>query len=219
MPGRRALRDAILNGVHSANIDYEEWSNGWWVTDSGVEGLVAASVARSLNEVLNADESLAMELPFSDIEEWSEAARPRGRKRASLTGRRRADIVVLDRNERPICVVEVKRYWDRTTCSSDLTRIRDLLLRCGEQRSGSLKRGFLAFTLVKKALRNQTARARTAEQCKAIKRIVRAEFPLQGLTVRCKMGNVRNFPRKYREVWAEPNWAHAAFCIELGRPR
>lgn len=214
MPGRRVLRDAILTGVHAANVEYEEWSNGWWVTDSAVEGLVGASVARSLNEVLSEDESLAMELPIGVIQEWSEANRPRGRPRATLTGRRRADIVVLDRNERPICVVEVKRYWDRTTCFADLKRIRDLLLRCGKQHNGSLKRGFLAFTLVKKALRSPTARARTAEQGKVIERIVGDKFPLEGLTVRCKMGNVRNWPRQYREV-SEPNWTHAAFCIEL----
>lgn len=215
MPDRRVLRNAILNGVHTANVEYEEWSNGWWVTDSAVEGLVGASVARSLNKVLSEDECLAMELTISVIQEWPEANRPRGRPRATLTGRRRVDIAVLDRNERPICVVEVKRYWDRTTCFADLERIRDLLLRCGEQRNGSLKRGFLAFTLVRKALRRQTARARTAEQGNAIKRIVGDEFPLEGLTVRCKMGNVRNLPRQYREVWAEPNWTHAAFCIEL----
>ena len=217
MPGRRVIRDAILDGVHTANVEYEEWSNGWWVTDSAVEGIVGASVARSLNGVLAEDESLAMELPIRDIQEWSEANRPRGRPRATLTGRKRVDIVILDRNERPICVVEVKRYWDRTTCFKDLKRIRDLILRCGEQHDGSLKRGFLAFTLVKKAQRNRTARERTTEHGNAIKRIVHEQFPLEGLTVRCETGKLRSFPRKYRDVWAEPNWAHAALCIELAR--
>ena len=33
-----AIKDAVLDGIHAANIRYEEWSRGWWVTDSGVEG-------------------------------------------------------------------------------------------------------------------------------------------------------------------------------------
>ena len=96
MAGRRAIRHAILDGVQTANVEYEKWSNGWWGTDSGVEGLVVASIASSLNKVLPRDESLALELPLCDIKKWSEARRPRGRQRATLTGRKRADIVLLD---------------------------------------------------------------------------------------------------------------------------
>ena len=217
MAGRRVIRDAILDGVHTANVKYEKWSNGWWVTDSGVEGLVVAYVAKALNKVLSSSESIAMELPLSAIQEWSKASRPRGRPRGTLTGRKRADIVILDRKQRPTCVVEVKRYWDKTTCFGDLERIRDLVLRCGAQHNGSLKRGFLAVTLFKKALHGRSAGRRTKEHAVQIQRIVREEFPLEGLTLECKIGKVRDFPEKYQEVWEEPYWAHAGLCIELGR--
>ena len=94
---------------------------------------------------------------------------------------KRADIVILDRNERPTCVVEVKRYWDKTTCFGDLERIRDLVLRCGAQHNGSLKRGFLAVTLVKKALHDRSAGRRTKEHAEKIQRIrTRRVFSLKG---------------------------------------
>ena len=218
MPGRRVLSDAILKGVHSANVEYEKWSRGWWVTDSGVEGHVVSSVSRSLSKVVFAEEgSLAIEVPFRYIQEWSGANRPRGRPREALRGRRRADIVVFDRSERPICVVEVKRYWARTTCFADLERVRALILRCGEQRGGSLKCGFLAFTVVKGAWgNNQTASERTMEQAEEIRTIVKGNFRREGLNLTCKVGETRDYPARYQDQ-EQPNWAHAAFCIEIAR--
>ena len=69
------------------------------------EGLLAAAIAKKLHAELLRGESLVMELPFSDIQERSEAQRPR----EMLRGAKRADIVLLDEKERPICMVEVKR--------------------------------------------------------------------------------------------------------------
>lgn len=120
MPGRKVIRDAILEGVQTANGEYEKWSNGWWVTDSGVEGLLVAGIAKKLRAKLRHEESLLMEMPLSEIQEWSEARRPRGRPRETLRGAKRADIVLLDENERPVCMVEVKRFWNRKPASKTL---------------------------------------------------------------------------------------------------
>ena len=158
-----------------------------------------------------------MEMPFSDIQAWSEARPARGRPRETLRGAKRADIVLLDENERPVCMVEVKRFWDRTRCIKDLQRIRNLLLLCENQNAGSLKRGFVAMMLAKKALLNQSAGERTRGHAKRIKAIVREEFVSEGLTLRFHRGAVRNYPREFQRLREEPNWAHAGFCIELAR--
>jgi len=113
--------------------------------------------------------------------------------------------VVLDRNDRPICVVEVKRHWGRATCFRDFDRVRDLILRFGNQHGGSLNRGFLAFTIVKRALGNQTGRVRMMEQAEEIRTIVNERFQREGLGLKCKMGKTRNYPMEYQEVWEEPN--------------
>ena len=46
MPSSKAMRSAIFAGIRAANVEYEKWSNGWWVTDSGVEGLMVGLVHR-----------------------------------------------------------------------------------------------------------------------------------------------------------------------------
>ena len=53
MPGTVVIRDAILAGIQSANVEYEKWSNGWWATDSGVEGLLVAGIAKKLHADLS----------------------------------------------------------------------------------------------------------------------------------------------------------------------
>ena len=92
---RSNVVNALLKGVTRANAKYERWSNGWWLTDSGVEGLLVASISEELSKILAKGESLLIELAFEHIQEWSEAARPRGRPPRVLTGKRRADIVLL----------------------------------------------------------------------------------------------------------------------------
>lgn len=218
MPGRRAIRDAILTGIQTANVEYEKWSNGWWITDSGVEGLLVAAIAKKLHAELLRGESLVMELPFSDIQEWSEARRPRGRPREMLRGAKRADIVLLDEKERPTCMVEVKRFWERNGCFHDLTRIRDILRLCENQQAGSLKRGFLALMLAKREFVSRSAGERTRDQARQIKTVIREEFPREGLTLRCHLGEVRDYPLRFQRRQNQPNWAHAGLCIELARP-
>ena len=217
MPGRKVIRNAILEGLRAANVEYEQWSNGWWVTDSGVEGLLVAGIAKKLRAALWHEESLLMEMPFSDIQAWSEARPPRGRPRETLRGAKRADIVLLDENERPVCMVEVKRFWERKGCFKDLARIRDLLRLCENQRAGSLKRGFLAVMLAKREFVSRSAGERTRDQADQIKTIIREVFPREGLTLRCHLGEVRNYPLEFQTLREQPNWAHAGVCIELAR--
>ncbi len=215
MPDRKAIAVAIHRGTRDANRKYETWSSGWWLTDSGVEGLVVAGIAEQLNDKMTPRESLLMEVPFREIIDWSGAQRSPGRPRTKLRGTNRADIVLFNSGEKPVCVIEAKRSWNQDRCFHDLERIRDLVRQCNIQRNGSLRRGFLALMLAKQALGAKSAKQRIEQQADQIANSVTERFDLRGLNVRFHPSAVRNYPEKFRNAYDSGEWAHASFCIEL----
>jgi len=46
-------------------------------------------------------------------------------------------------------VIEAKRQWSRGPCLKDLNRLHGLVSRLAHQNGGSLRRGFLAMTVVR----------------------------------------------------------------------
>ena len=194
MPGRKTIREAIFAGTKSANVKYEELSNGWWLTDSGVESLLVSAIAESLGSKQSDGESLVMELPFRNIVDWSGTSRRRGRPRATLRGINRADIVLFNRDRKPVCVIEVKRLWDRARCFGDLARIRDLVLQCNRQHDGSLRRGFLALMLAKKATANETAKQRIGTTGGTDRRPDRSRVQQQGIDAAVLYGTGERLP-------------------------
>ena len=215
MPDSKSIKKAILAGIHEANVRYEKWSRGWWVTDSGVEGHVVSTIAEKLNQHISGQESLVMELPFRTIREWSGAARRRGRPRNTLNSRNRADIVLLDLHNRPVCIIEVKRFWDEGKCFEDLERIRDLIRRCSRENIGSLSRGFLAFMLYARETDNMSAEQSLRKDERDVRQRIRAQFERDGLSLQCHTGRIRRYPKEYRKRYETVNWVHASFCVEL----
>lgn len=207
--------DAILDGIQKANIEYERWSRGWWIGDSGVEGHVVSVVARKLYRQIANGHSLLMEVPFSDIQEWAEAAPTRGRRRRALNGGNRADTVIFNGNDRPIAVVEIKRRWSHRACFRDLTRLRDLIVAYGPRRQGTLRKGYLAFMVQQKETRRETAIERLHWKIEAISDTVLEGFNAQGLELDCFRSSARTYPLRYRTRHDQDNWAHAAVCIRL----
>lgn len=213
------IRDAILQGIRKANVDYEKWSRGWWVIDSGVEGLMVASIARQLNLKLSEDEFLLLECPFQYVRERSEANQPLGRRPKTVAGSKRADIVLFDGKCRPTWVVEVKRRWDRGQCFKDLERIRDLVRRQGSLRTGSLKGGFLAMMLSNKESGGLSAGEKIRGQIKEIEKVITNKFDHKGLTLQYHQGRMRKLPQEFRKgSFPEENWSHVSLCIEIASP-
>lgn len=215
MPDGKAIKNAILDGIHEANVRYEKWSRGWWVTDSGVEGHVVSTIAEKLYRRIAGQGSLAMELPFGIIRKASGATPPPGRPRKTLNSRNRADIVLRDMNDRPVCVIEVKRFWDEEKCFEDLVRIRNLILRCNRKKGGSLGRGFLGFMLAAWETDDMSAEQSLEIAERYIRQRVQTQFDREGLRMRCHTGPIRSYPKKYRKLHSEGKWAHASFCVEL----
>ena len=96
---RKDVIRAIQKGTLTANEEYLEWTGGWSIGDSGVEGHPVSVIARRLREYQDDEESLLMERPFVRIREWSEAGRPRGRPRRVVKDANRADVVPFNAKE------------------------------------------------------------------------------------------------------------------------
>ena len=207
--------ESVLEGIQAANKLYEKWSMGWWTTDSGVEGHVVSEVARRLYHQSANGQSLLMEVPFSDIEEWSEARRQRGPRRRTLRGNRRADIVIFDRDDYPAAVIEIKRRWSARPCFRDLKRIRDLIIAYGPGQEGSLGMGCLAFMVQEWATKRITAPERVDRRIETICRAVKDGFDSQGLVLEFQRSDSRGYPPRYQRIQEQGEWAHAAVCIAL----
>lgn len=207
--------ESVLEGIQAANKLYEKWSMGWWTTDSGVEGHVVSEVARRLYLQRDNGQSLLMEVPFSAIEEWSEAQRQRGPRRRTLHGNKRADIVIFDPDDYPAAVVEIKRSWSAGPCIRDLKRIRDLIIAYGPGREGSLGMGCLAFMVDRWATEGMTASERVDRRIETISRAVENRFCSQGLALEFQRSDSRRYPPRYQRAQEQGEGAHAAVCIAL----
>ena len=212
---KKTVIRTALEAILYANTTYECWSKGWWFTDSGVEGLLVAKIAEALADIQNESESLVMELPFHCIQEWSGVGRPKGRPVKTLSGRNRADIVLLDNKDRPVYVIEAKRFWQPKKCYEDLERLRDLLRKFSENQEGSLKSGFLTTTLPKKATRRQSASDRIHKEMEKIEEGICDEFDRKAQKVLCHFGPIREYPQEYRTMYDEPEWALVGLCVEV----
>lgn len=144
---REQIKKAIHAGIGLARRNYVKWSLGWTLEESGVEGVLVSEIARKLHADLAKAEFLLLEVPIAKVQEWSGAERPMGRKRETLRGTKRTDIVLFNGYGSPTCVIEVKRcVYGKRSIHGDLVRIRDVLLTCAKEKRGTLKRGFLAIS-------------------------------------------------------------------------
>ena len=200
--------EAIHEGIRTANRKYSKWSNGRWLHDSGVEGVMVTYIAATVNERQEERESLDIELAFEYIEDWADARPSPGRRPNTVRGSNRADIVLLNKDDKPTCVIEVKREWNGAPCIRDLVRIRDLILRCSFVKEGSLRRGFLAMMIAKKETATKSAWEKVEEQVAKIKRNIEKDFDSN------KVG-VRFHHKKIYSADVGENWNASSFCVEI----
>lgn len=216
MIGREAIRMAVMEGVQAANTRYETWSRGGWLTDSGAEGPVAAAVGETLHGAIAGKGSIEMQMPIRAILDWSAIGRRKGRPRFIMEPDNRVDIVILNREWRPVCVVETQRYWQDEECLEDLGTVRDLILD-DDSRNGSLTAGFVAFLLDGWEEEDCTARECLEFRREFVEETLRERFDPDGLNTEFRLGPERRYPKKYRALRRERDWVHAAFCIGLSR--
>lgn len=144
---------AIHTGVLNAHSQFERLSGGAWMGEGqkgaerqkGLEGLVVSHIFRaiSIHESMAKDETPILELPFGYIKAWSKA-QGRGRPLQNVKTRRRVDIALLNKQGRPIHVVEVKQQWVKRFGLQDVEKTRDILVAFGPLQKGTLKSVFLS---------------------------------------------------------------------------
>ena len=210
---RQQIIAAINEGISNADLKYEKWTHGSSVIFDGVESLMVANIAESLNRRQDPEETLYLEYSFDNIIEKSGARRPRGRRRSTLKGSNRADIVLFNKYDKPTCVIEVKRTWNTTHCLGDLRRMGDLLESCSRTVGGSLRRGLLAMCIAKNATNTKTAKDRIREQADKIEDISAEGLDRKNLRVKFELGGIRGAGEEFSKKF--PDWRVASFSIDL----
>ena len=210
---RKQTIKAIEEGIIAANRKYEGWTNGSWVTDSGVESLIVTCIAESVNRRQKPHESLGLEVSFRDIRELSEANAGPGRRPSTMKDTNRADVSLFNAALRPTCVIEVKRSWNAKMCGQDLRRVRDLVRKCAHGHGGSLRRGFLAMVIARQATRTKSAEERIHEQMEKIEGLVNSTFAKMGQEVTYHRGEASPPGKRFRDLYGD--WRAASFCIEI----
>ena len=219
---KEAVIKAVHRGMTTANLRFEEWSKGSWVSDYGIEGFMVAHIAAALRKEQDKGESLLLEATFKEIREYSGAQRQPGRPQKVLKDRNRADITLLNQCYRTVRVIEVKRSWDnKKRCFRDIKRLLALLEACARQKSGSLKYGFLALPIVESAKTRSEVRGKIQAKAKSIKRDVRTEFRKEFKTkfrVEPRLGDMSWYPKHYGEKYGdEKEYALAGFCLTFSK--
>lgn len=138
MIGAKVLADIAMAGVEKANREYEKISDGWWITDSGVEGFTAGYVAKSFHR--NGKFHVGIEMNAKRIISDSKASNVPGIMPGKIDGLKRIDIAAY-RGNTPVLVCEVKKISGFGLIDKDIQRIAHILKRGGKTYGGSIKSG------------------------------------------------------------------------------
>ena len=217
---RQDIIGAIHKGISDADLKYEQWTKGSTVLNAGVESIMVSTVAEELGKrQRSSSDFLDLECSFRDIIKYSGASRSPGRRRATLKGGNRADIVLFNSYGKPTCVIEIKRTWNAEQCLGDLSRIRDLIDTCSRSKGGSLRRGFLAMWIAKyvKCNSKSSAKDRIRKQISKINSVLEQRYVTTGLVAEPLLGRIRGPADEFMEEGYE--WKGASFCIEISNKK
>jgi len=138
-----------MKGIQAGNDLHVRWTDGYTIQDRGVEHLLSTEVARALFKAQNKkDGSGFVHLEASPLEILEYGPKKRGRLEHDLRSDGRVDVVLCDRGNEPIAVVEVKRL--SRDMLRDAPRVAAILRRCNRAKGGTLRYGCLASIRVRK---------------------------------------------------------------------
>lgn len=145
---RKLIRTAHKGGLNSQSV-YSRWSNGMGAVYSGVEAFVSVKIAEQIHQDLYDSQRLfvTLEYPTRAIIANAEI-KFRGKKPRRLDDNGRIDVVVWDKYNYPIALIEVKRHLRWGSLKEDADRISLLLKRYGTQNGGSLVAGLIVVPFV-----------------------------------------------------------------------
>lgn len=145
------IHDAIHKGAKEADKDYRDWSRGWSLKDSGVEGLLVSRIAKMIYAYQSEEESILLEVPYKICKEWAGVNPAPGRPVKTFKGTKRVDIALFNGNGRTKYIVEVKRLvTGKKALYDDLNRICKAIEQCSGRNDGTMRRAFLALLVTHK---------------------------------------------------------------------
>lgn len=162
----------VRKGLLNSDETYRDWTNGWGIADGGIEGFITTWIAKHIIEDIRRRDdlergSIALELTldrliydlspddgrenhFNRLLDDARDRDPEISESLSKTGR--LDLVYYDRpwpenknKMRPRGIVEVKRWFDKSSYPKDMRRIANLMNAFGPRQGGSLLYGCFVF--------------------------------------------------------------------------
>lgn len=137
------IENAILDGVVFANRDYERWSGGWWLTDSGVEGILQVRIANVLADRIEGNGGGAYVWLEDNLRKLfhnaNQTLKKTRRSDLAIGGGTRPDISVIGKQDEVLATIEIKRNWNEKLALKDIARCRDLVTVFGASGSGELR--------------------------------------------------------------------------------
>jgi hypothetical protein len=143
MISQESIMEIIVNSSLSANEAYLKWSSGSTLFDYGVEALLSSSIARAIYKSQN-NVNITLEESFSNIEYRNNPESNLENRQGDYSTASKADVVVWRKDDRPLGVIELKRFFNYSNCKGDISRICHLLERNGLKNSGTLRWGAIA---------------------------------------------------------------------------
>lgn len=144
MLGADQAAQHVLAGTMAAAKTYDRWSGGLWLSESGCESLIVATVARRLASANAAGDhgAITLETQLSAIRQDVRRPAP-GRIRDALANSKRVDLALWSKVDRPYGIIEIKRAQIAKLWDDDLEELISLVDVYGLRRGGGVRFGIL----------------------------------------------------------------------------
>jgi hypothetical protein len=201
MISARGAAEKTIAAICDANVYYEKWTNGWWLSDSGGEALMLAEVARQL---AIKDSELMVELPMV----WLDDGIPPGMRRRGPTPKDlrkggRCDIGLIRPNHETVYgLVELKRAQSRSGWQKDMNRLTTAMQRYPKLNFAILG-GFVA----------SSSEANFKKKNAALEGIVKNRFAPDGLRFERLPEDISENPK----IYPDSDWRCSPFVIAVIR--
>lgn len=142
---KERIHDVINSAIIDANSKYLKWTGNCDINRDGVEHLLSVVIADRFYSKLVKENGgfVSLETSIKELSEKS-GAKIIGRRPCIISGKGRIDIVYWDNKDKPVGIIEVKRYLNNRHPKKDILRTATIIRKFGNTNGGSLKIGIIA---------------------------------------------------------------------------
>jgi hypothetical protein len=132
----KQLKSVLECSIVEANTHYEMLTGGEWLSDRGVESIVAYHVSKAIKDVLPKNQYVVPEVTVNQIEKKLSVSL-KGRRSIHFRKGNRIDVVLTNSAGKPFGVIELKRDRFTSTWKKDADRVVYLLKTLDDIRIGA----------------------------------------------------------------------------------